>query len=244
MPPTFPTTAIHYRDRVTFGDIHPDTGAGIAFPFTRQMIAWPLTTNGAPGSAPNNKASWWPYFQERHKRAGLYWVQGHLLNHRIHGPGVPENLVPISNTTNTNMEAIIEAFAKKHVDDGDVLYYEVNAHFDGPKSMREWPADVLGTTRRIEADIKAAGGKPPEIQALAHPQLIRRTYGLDGSAANPGTLLWGEQFAPTRLSWMLKRSTNWKTAPDWKSRSHQFEVIAHDLDSHISPDGWYNTFPQ
>jgi hypothetical protein len=78
------------------------------------MIANPLTSNPGDyqGSPPNNKADWWPYFQKRHKLTKNFWVQGHLLNDKVHGPGVPENLVPISGTLNTNMEALVESFIK------------------------------------------------------------------------------------------------------------------------------------
>jgi hypothetical protein len=243
MPPQFPATKVYYQNVASFADVHPDSNKATVFTFTRTMIAWPLTALGPPGSEPDNKAAWWPYFQARHKiQAGLYWVQGHLLNHKVHGPGAPYNLVPISNTTNTNMEAIIESFAKKHVDAGLVLWYQVNAHFDGPKALKNWPADILQRTQALAQALKNLNHAVPSLRDLAHPQFMRQAYGLLGSANQPGSLLWGEQFAPTRLSWELKQSVNWNTTPDWHPANHKFKGIARS--DHISPDSWYNTFPQ
>ena len=243
MPPQLPATKVQYLRVASFADVHPDPGKATVFTFTRTMIAWPLTSLGPPGSEPNNKAAWWPYFQQRHKHhGGLYWVQGHLLNHKVHGPGEPHNLVPISNTTNTNMEAIVESFAKKLVDDGRVLWYEVHAHFDGAIALKEWPPEILQRTKALEQALTKTKHPTPELKELAHPQYIRRAYGLVGSKTQPGSLLWGEQFAPTRLSWALYESTNWKGAPDWDASHHVLKKIARS--EHISPEGWYNTFPQ
>jgi hypothetical protein len=247
MPPTMPKTEWNYTKKITLTDQHPDTKAFLTFTFTTQMIAWPLTKDGPPGSAPNNKADWWPYFKERHKIGGLYWVQGHLLNHNIHGPGVPDNLVPISNTTNTNMEAIIESFAKKLLDQGEVAYYEVNAHFEGAKAMK-WDQAMYTrpqteSAQQLEAVYKEDKARKinTPLEILAHPWAVRKVYGLLNSPSNPGTLLWGEQFAPTRLSWRLRKSKNWRTAPDWSPTNHTFEEVANS--SHNSPDQWYNTYP-
>ena len=244
MPPTMPTTDWQYKGKIALTDQHPDTKAFLTFTFTTQMIAWPLTKLGPAGSGPNNKAAWWPYFQERHKIGGLYWVQGHLLNHNIHGPGVPDNLVPICNTTNTNMEAIIERFAKKLVDQGEVVYYEVNAHFEGAKAVKWSPGmyqTVPGQQLKAVYDQDQALKINTPLEILAHPWAVRNTCGLLNSASNPGSLLWGEQFAPTGLSWRLMKSKNWATAPDWSLNNHAFEEVANS--NHISPEQWYNTFP-
>jgi hypothetical protein len=104
-----------------------------------------------------------------------------MLNHNVHGPGTPENLVPISNTLNTNMSAMVEELVKKLVSAGRVLRYVVEAHWDG------------------------AGGIFPD--PTKHPEAMRRICGIRGLDAD-GTLLWGEQFAPTRLSWEVYQYTD------------------------------------
>ena len=58
-----------------------------------------------------------------------------MLNDNIHGPGEPKNLVPISNTLNTNMLGIVERFVKAAVNQSRVLYYEVEAHWEGATSQ-------------------------------------------------------------------------------------------------------------
>jgi hypothetical protein len=75
---------------ITLSDRDPSTKQWSAFTFPRRMIAWPLTLEGPTGSGPNNKAARWPYFQQRHQIRNNYWVQGHLLNDNIHGPGEPK----------------------------------------------------------------------------------------------------------------------------------------------------------
>jgi hypothetical protein len=231
-------------DKITLTDQHPATKQFTTFTFTRRMVAWPLTQLGAQGSPPNNKAAWWPYFQERHKLSGLYWVQGHLLNHNIHGPGVPDNLVPISGTLNTNMEAIVESLAKKAIDKGEVLYYEVVAHFNGATSTNLANVFSAQTTQAKQLqdlwqEYKKAGHTLLS-EVMAHPWAVRNVYGIKGVDAD-GTLLWGEQFAPTGLSWRLAKSTNWQIAPDWTLQSHALQEI--ERSDHISPSQWANHYP-
>lgn len=51
---------------------------------------------------PLPKGSALPFYQALHQIRNN-WVQGHMLNDNIHGPGEPKNLVPITGTLNTNM---------------------------------------------------------------------------------------------------------------------------------------------
>lgn len=58
-------------------------------------------------------------------------VQGHLLNHHLHGPAISKNLLPISNSLNTQMEKDIESVAKKMVlEENKVVSYKVQAAED------------------------------------------------------------------------------------------------------------------
>lgn len=231
MPRDLPETKVSF-EQVTLTDENPIGGERSTFTFTTKMIAWPLTKLGEPGTEPDGKAPWWSLFQVRHTQSSLYWVQGHLLNHKIHGKGEPINLVPISNTLNTNMETIIESFAKKLVQDGEVLYYEVNVHFDGAKAAKE--AQMREYIKIIKGVWPSSEDGLLKLRIQMHPSENRR--------AMPN-LLWGEQFVPTRLSWSLKKSTNWKVANDWNVQSHQFVDVTR-MDEHYSPDQWNNNFPQ
>lgn len=162
-----PATKVHW-DFVTLTDTHPSLGS-LSFTMPWRMTADPLsdtpsTDPSIRGFGPDNKALWWPYFQKRHTIGGLFWVQGHLLNDNIWGPGDPRNLLPISNTLNTNMLNLVEKAVKTAVQGGKIVKYVVTAHWD------------------------------------ITPTKIRETWGL---ISEGGSLLWGEQFAPTRLSWEL-----------------------------------------
>lgn len=189
---------------VSLSDSHPTLGT-LNFTFPYRMEAYPLT-NVAPadktirGSGPDNKALWWPSFQKRHS-GGLFWVQGHLLNDNIWGPGDPRNLVPISNTLNTNMLNIVEVEVKKRVARGEVLRYVVNAHWDQT------------------------------------PAKTREVFGLVDDKT--GSLNWGEQFAPTRLSWEL-----YKINIDPLTNTVASTPLEHGSAWYSDTSQWMNHFPQ
>jgi hypothetical protein len=100
-----------------------------SFTLGSEMDADPLSKNsgGLVGSGPKGKSDWWPFLQQRHQLGtGLYWVQGHLLNDNVHGPGEPQNLTPLSGTSNTNMETNGERAIKQAVlNQGKVVHYKV-----------------------------------------------------------------------------------------------------------------------
>lgn len=209
-PSSLPPTVLKWTV-ITLSDIGPNAWTPkVSFTFPRCMEADPLTSVGPKGWEPDGKASWWPYYQERHKLSPLFWVQGHMLNQLVHGRGTPMNLVPISNTLNTNMSAMVEERVKKMVDAGKILRYVVYAHWEGKMST---------------------GGTP---HVLEHPEAIRKAYGIKGVDPN-GTLLWGEQFAPTRLSWEVYEYTN------WPMKTLKQIVLS---ESGYDRSQWNNHFPQ
>lgn len=112
-------------------------GVPTSFTFAEMMDADPLSSNPGThtGSKPDGTAAWWPWFQARHNSQAprgqkIYWVQGHLLNDNLHGPGTPKNLVPLSNTSNTNMETKGERAVKNAITKGEVVHYRVTAVWD------------------------------------------------------------------------------------------------------------------
>jgi hypothetical protein len=269
---TLPKTKVYWQ-MIALSDRDPNSKQWTTFVFPRKMIAWPLTTEGPAGSGPNNKAAWWPYFQQRHKIQNNYWVQGHMLNDNIHGPGEPKNLVPITGTLNTNMLGIVERFVKDAVSKGAVLYYEVEAHWEGatplelsdsskkasfPRLMSELAQQGKAAIQSEDAAIRSSDAikfpnrKVPKVTfenpfagatftpttEMIHPAKVRQTCGL---IADGGSLLWGEQFAPTRLSWRVRQSTNWLAAPDWLSSSHA--MIDLSASWQMRSEDWYNNFP-
>jgi hypothetical protein len=282
MKPTasgLPKTKVWYENAV-FSDQNPADGKWDTYWFPRRMVAFPLTKEGPDGYGPKNTQTecpaWWVRFQERHKTLPDVWVRGHLLNDNIHGPGGKENLVPISKTLNTNMLKAVEELVKKAVTAGDVLYYKVEAHWEGCtelayqnffKKAQEFveaqggkvhPSPdsaqfqhLTGAAKAMEA-AKAAHEKEmvdymkakhpkqkvPKVQwsslgwtrEMLHPAAMRTTF--DG-------LLWGEQFAPTRLSWVVKRCTSWKNGGPWLEANHTFDAAVYSPNS----DDWTNSWP-
>lgn len=89
----------------------------------------------------------------------LYWVQGHLLNDNLHGPGEPDNLVPLSNTSNTNMETSGERAVKKAVEAGKVLHYRVEAVWDKEPADRRRAYGVRG-----KVGASSGGSNSPRLQ--------------------------------------------------------------------------------
>ncbi|KAI9129572.1 DUF4157 domain-containing protein (plasmid) [Acaryochloris sp. CCMEE 5410] len=64
-------------------------------------------------------------FEPETQRWGKY-VQGHLLNHHLHGPAESRNLLPMTSSLNTDMEKKIESKAKKMVlEENQVVFYKV-----------------------------------------------------------------------------------------------------------------------
>ena len=146
-----PLTQLSFPDKVVMS---PPCDKGKAYTFSRRMLAFPLTQNGPPGSVPDGKADWWVnYFNVNTlgyaKRA---WVQGHLLNHNVHGPGVAENLVPMTDALNRIMEKWAESVIKAEVDKGKILFYEVTVHWlaGSPSSASH---DWIGGAQRHANDM-------------------------------------------------------------------------------------------
>jgi hypothetical protein len=129
--PSLPLTKIHMGEFVT---MTPPCEPTTSCTFPRRVIAFPLTLNGPPGSQPDSTATWWTKFFSTKatgygKRA---WVQGHLLNHNIHGPGIAANLVPITDQLNRIMEKWAEKKVKEEVlMKRKVLWYQVTVDWRG-----------------------------------------------------------------------------------------------------------------
>lgn len=159
---------------ITLTDKHKGLGE-LTFTFPKKMEAFLTRTPplNLTGSAPDGTAPWWRYFQQRHKDHGLFWVQGHMLNDRIFGPGTPNNLVPICSYLNTMMETMVEKVVKNLVEAKQAVLYVVEAHWE-------------------------VGGPDP----TKHMATVRERWGLIDVDAG-GALYWGEQFAPSRLSWKV-----------------------------------------
>ncbi|MDI6402948.1 helix-hairpin-helix domain-containing protein, partial [Balneolaceae bacterium ANBcel3] len=69
-----------------------------------------------------------------------YFVEGHLLNHKLHGPGNRRwNMTPITQKTNQDMEKEVESGSKEQLlSTGKVLQYHVTVNY---------PSDTLDITK-------------------------------------------------------------------------------------------------
>jgi hypothetical protein len=107
-------------------------------------------SGGSKGTEPADDPPIWSAVQERksddNKRA---YVQGHLLNHNVHGPGKRFNMTPITYSANAEHKEGIEKEIKERILDNDeVVSYKVTAEYgDHPES-----ADYKRLSSKPEAD--------------------------------------------------------------------------------------------
>ena len=92
-------------------------------------------SGGSKGTTPRDKPPIWTAVKKRksdsNKRA---YVQGHLLNHNVHGPGKRFNMTPITYAANSDHKNGIEKRIKELVldkTDPKVVYYKVTAKYRG-----------------------------------------------------------------------------------------------------------------
>ncbi|HEX3085850.1 MAG TPA: DNA/RNA non-specific endonuclease, partial [Pyrinomonadaceae bacterium] len=101
----------------------------------KKMTASILSINPGTyaGSAPHQTNPLWHAVNQRTNA----YVQGHLLNHHLHGKGENENMVPIARTTNSTMSARVEEKVKEAIfEKRESVYYEVNMIFGNQPSRR------------------------------------------------------------------------------------------------------------
>jgi competence ComEA-like helix-hairpin-helix protein len=118
--PPIPRTALVTNQKVT--------GAGMEM--GKHVIVSPLSLDpgGLAGSQPTYTTGLGALLKQNYPN---YIVEGHLLNHKLHGPGnVSWNLTPIAKQTNSEMNSKFERFAKQHIlDEGKVVKYEVEVEY-------------------------------------------------------------------------------------------------------------------
>jgi hypothetical protein len=148
-----PTTKVKFETRKVAGDS-----------IGKKMTADPLSIDPGKlaGSQPYEGSKLWLAVNQRTDE----YIRGHLLNHHVHGPGMNDNLVPITGSCNTTMEKQAEHVIKKAVvGENKVLRYTVKA--DGKHSGRkhipqenELPLQMLISAVELEegsGDWKTAG---------------------------------------------------------------------------------------
>ena len=129
MGEVLPETKVKWETRAWGGDIDGQS-----------MLAEPLSLKPGKyaGSQPYQESALW---KEVKKRRGTY-VRGHLLNHHVHGPGINENLTPITIGLNGEMERKVEHQVKHMVLNFKyVVSYKVDIEYGSHKDRNNLPAE-------------------------------------------------------------------------------------------------------
>lgn len=155
---------------ITFGSVNSLGGATNA-------EASILSKEHPPGSAPRDYAPIWENLADLgsglNKKVRKDWyVQGHLLNENLGGPGMRFNLTPITKQANNDHKAEVETGIKKKVNnEGLVLYYVVT-----PKPA--WGTS-LKITRLDELEKKNSPTKKEESEIESLKALRKLTRGFE-----------------------------------------------------------------
>ena len=85
-----------------------------------------------------------------------WYVQGHLLNHNVGGPGRRFNMTPITKQANSDHKNIVEREVKKHVADGEVLHYTVRA-------LQPWGEQAVPRLPALKDKVQQGTATPDEV---------------------------------------------------------------------------------
>ena len=147
-----------FQEQRTFNLGKDDTGKDVIVNDTVgvRMVASVLTPLHPKGSGPKDSAlkSIFTHLETQGATGAHGYIKGHLLNDNLGGPGVAENLYPISQQANAEHSAKIETKAKSVVNDEHFwVHYEVSV---GNEKITELPV-VAGKPKvvAIDADLTA-----------------------------------------------------------------------------------------
>jgi len=93
---------------INYGGVKPDGAA-------KSMKAAILSSNTTKGTSPRDKPEIWKRVGSRKISGVSVYVQGHLLNEKLGGPGRAHNLTPITRTANAQHEAKVEGTLKSMI---------------------------------------------------------------------------------------------------------------------------------
>jgi hypothetical protein len=166
--------------------------------FGVHTLAFPLTLKGPPGSSPSDTGSTWDDLTKRRTESGKtsYYIRGHLLNDKLHGPGKWKNMTPLTRQANKDHEASIESRLKSEavkLEPAQALLYRIKI-VEGP------PDGYDGSAMKNKVD-KIQGKKGWSTQIVE----------------NMKEIIEAEKFVPKKLLVDAKRVTkpdnvNWPEA--------------------------------
>jgi len=207
IPRTARPTVVVYGPTLRFhdGDTQLECGTG--------MKAYPLSIN--PGLHRGTEPE-----QSVNLRAS--WVQGHLLNHHLHGRGVPKNLVPMTGSINNKMEREIENWAKTAVLElGETVQYTAEVLW----YSNEHPLDSLVMTHNDHEHNKRLG-----LPNYPSTQYQRSDF----TGEPPPAIL------PAEIEWKLARPRNAPTNTlNQRQYTKKYNVLGRSTTTKRRPKGDY-----
>jgi hypothetical protein len=149
-----------------------------------KVTAEPLTKKGDAGTPPSGKLRGWDHVliidneklnPERDHWGPAYWVAGHLVSEKLHGPGDPWNTTPMRKIDNKDMEKKIESSAISKIEEDEVLYYEASVEYKSSEPILEdFPSNISikwGTLRYKNKHWERGNALEPYSRPLAPPPL-------------------------------------------------------------------------
>jgi len=110
-----------------------------------------LSKEGPDGETPKDMPPIWTKVKDRRTSGKRTYVQGHLLNRKLHGLGRTANLSPITYSANANHEVQAESEIKRRVfDEKQVLKYKITAEY----GKHPEPEALLGLRAKANLDAK------------------------------------------------------------------------------------------
>ena len=155
------------------------------------VTAEPLSDVGDTGSPPSGRMLGWDHVvsidrmklsEKRGAHGPGYWVAGHLVSEKLHGPGRPFNTVPLRKTDNAAMERDIESDSKERIAAHEVLYYAARVQYHDGDILENFPSKIVidrGTMRyqnKVWTRADPLSGldlpiKPPRKRATVRPDI-------------------------------------------------------------------------
>lgn len=137
-------------------------------------------SGGSRGTTPRDNPPIWTAVKHRksdeNKRA---YVQGHLLNHNVHGPGKRFNMTPITYKANSEHKVGIEKEIKSLVNDKNnptVVYYKVTVEYKGHPDSPDFKAlKAIPINQRTKKQIKQLAMMKADRKLATQFSFIART---------------------------------------------------------------------
>lgn len=138
------------------------------------------------GSTPTQNPQGWSNIPVSLRSSGA-WVRAHLLNHRLHGPGITDNLFPGTRDMNLrDMENQVERFAKEAVWDNDqVIFYNVDVSYGNDGNFEDIPTVVVMSFGPYDVETSTPGSPTKTKRFTQEPPTtsVRVTINSSSSSA-------------------------------------------------------------